>query len=98
MLKSLMNMIYNYFNPNPCSQCIVKAKCLNTPLFQRPSCNIRYDWSVQKNRAIMHIFYTVENIVFIVLLCMIAAIIVLTFGLGIWKWYDIWTIFYVKFF
>lgn len=88
MLETLWRKLYPYIFKNPCDICLVKAKCTNAPLFQKPRCDIEKRWKTRSYKVEVFLnnieLYWIKIIFFIG-----AAFCVITFGLGFCKWYDI---------
>lgn len=87
LADKIWKKIYPRFFKSPCETCITKAVCQNkNPWLQ--TCDTKKEWEIKKYR-IKQKLYTIEELFSITIFLIICALILVTFGFGLWKWWEI---------
>ena len=93
MLDDWWKKLYPKLYKKPCGTCLVNAKCLNTESWKRPPCELKSNW--RKREYLVETFLNnVEMWFFFTVFIFGITITLGTFGLGIWKWVEIFKNFF----
>ena len=88
MLDDWWKKAYPYIYKKPCKTCLVKAKCENTSVLERKRCDIKLDWRSREYK-VETFLNNVECVFFVSVFIFGCILMVVTFGLGLWKWAEI---------